>query len=54
MTNLRTACTASNRETHGARWAFDYQLAKYLKAGWAPSTAFALTCNAVFHRYIGK
>ena len=52
--NLRHEIITSNVETHGARWAFDREYNRLIKAGWWPRNAFALACNAVFHRYIGE
>lgn len=54
MTSLRYEIIASNIETHGVRWAFDREYNRLIKAGWWPRNAFALACNAVFHRYIGE
>ena len=43
----------SNRNTHGARWAFDREYQRQLKAGWSDNTAFALAAAFVFNRYLG-
>lgn len=42
----------SNRETHGARWAFDREYQKQLKAGVSEHTAFARAAAFVFNRYV--
>lgn len=43
----------SNRDTHGARWAFDREYNRQLAAGWTERTAFARAAAFVFNRYIG-
>lgn len=42
----------SNREIHGARWAFDREYQKQLKAGVSEHTAFARAAAFVFNRYV--
>lgn len=42
----------SNRETHGARWAFDRELDRQLEAGASFNTAFARAAAFVFNRFI--
>lgn len=53
MTNLHIDCIRSNIEVHGAQWAFEREYTRFLKAGRPERVAFALACNALFHRYIG-
>lgn len=50
--NLHHEIIASNVETHGARWAFDREYNRLIKAGWGHRAAFALACNSTFHRYV--